>query len=51
MRYRKGLDLVLKGLTFTVQGGQKVGTEAGAELKTKAPAEFFAMLIENGGNW
>ena len=25
--------------------------DAGAELKTKAPAEFFAMLIENGGNW
>lgn len=25
VRYREGLDLVLKGITFTVQGGEKVG--------------------------
>ena len=36
---------------WSFESGQKVGTEAGAELKTKAPEEFFAMLIENGGNW
>jgi len=36
---------------WSFEGGQKTGTAAGAELKTKAPAEFFAMLIENGGNW
>ena len=27
------------------------GKEAGAELKKKAPAEFFANLIEHGGSW
>ena len=36
---------------WSFESGQAVGAEAGAELKTKAPAEFFAMLIENGGNW
>jgi len=36
---------------WSFEGGQKVGTDAGAELKTQAPAEFFAMLIETGGNW
>lgn len=25
MRYREGLDLVLKGVNFTVKGGEKVG--------------------------
>jgi ATP-binding cassette, subfamily C (CFTR/MRP), member 1 len=25
VRYREGLDLVLKGISFTVQGGEKVG--------------------------
>ena len=36
---------------WSFESGQAVGADAGAELKTKAPAEFFAMLIENGGNW
>ena len=27
------------------------GKDAGAELKGKAPADFFANLIENGGGW
>ena len=36
---------------WSFESGQAIGAEAGAELKTKAPAEFFAMLIENGGNW
>ena len=27
------------------------GTDAGAELKGKAPADFFANLLENGGGW
>jgi hydroxymethylbilane synthase len=36
---------------WSFESGQAIGADAGAELKTKAPAEFFAMLIENGGNW
>eukprot|EP00740_Mantoniella_antarctica_P007227 CAMPEP_0181365212 /NCGR_PEP_ID=MMETSP1106-20121128/9921_1 /TAXON_ID=81844 /ORGANISM="Mantoniella antarctica, Strain SL-175" /LENGTH=374 /DNA_ID=CAMNT_0023480221 /DNA_START=75 /DNA_END=1199 /DNA_ORIENTATION=- len=65
--YRSGDKLEFSGLIATLDGkeilttsatgewsfagGQKVGTDAGAQLKTQAPAEFFANLIENGGNW
>ena len=27
------------------------GLDAGADLKGKAPADFFANLLENGGGW
>ena len=48
-----GKDILETSATgeWSFESGQAVGTEAGAELKKKAPAEFFAMLIENGGNW
>jgi hydroxymethylbilane synthase len=36
---------------WSFQDALAVGKAAGEELKTKAPKEFFAMLIENGGNW
>ena len=65
--YKSGDKLEFRGLIASLDGkeiletsgsgdwsfesGQKVGTDAGAELKAKAPEEFFAMLIENGGNW
>ena len=29
----------------------EAGLDAGAELKGKAPADFFANLLENGGGW
>ena len=31
--------------------GIGAGKDAGEELKKQAPAEFFANLIEHGGNW
>jgi hydroxymethylbilane synthase len=36
---------------WSFESGQAIGTEAGAELKAQAPESFFAMLLENGGNW
>ena len=36
---------------WSYESAIKIGTDAGAKLKEKAPAEFFASLIENGGSW
>ncbi|XP_055375696.1 multidrug resistance-associated protein 1 isoform X7 [Condylostylus longicornis] len=50
VRYREGLDLVLKGITFTVQGGEKVGivgrTGAGKSSLTLA---LFRIIESAGG--
>lgn len=51
VRYREGLDLVLKGITFTVQGGEKVGivgrTGAGKSSLTLA---LFRIIESSGGS-
>lgn len=51
VRYREGLDLVLKGITFTVQGGEKVGivgrTGAGKSSLTLA---LFRIIESAGGS-
>ncbi|XP_046739580.1 multidrug resistance-associated protein 1 isoform X8 [Diprion similis] len=50
VRYREGLDLVLKGLTFTVNGGEKVGivgrTGAG---KSSLTLSLFRIIEAAGG--
>ncbi|XP_058451160.1 multidrug resistance-associated protein 1 isoform X7 [Malaya genurostris] len=50
VRYREGLDLVLKGISFTVEGGQKVGivgrTGAGKSSLTLA---LFRIIESSGG--
>ncbi|XP_055592513.1 multidrug resistance-associated protein 1-like isoform X3 [Uranotaenia lowii] len=50
VRYREGLDLVLKGISFTVDGGQKVGivgrTGAGKSSLTLA---LFRIIESAGG--
>lgn len=50
VRYREGLDLVLRGITFTVQGGEKVGivgrTGAGKSSLTLA---LFRIIESAGG--
>lgn len=51
VRYREGLDLVLKGISFTVQGGEKVGivgrTGAGKSSLTLA---LFRIIESAGGS-
>lgn len=51
VRYREGLDLVLRGITFTVQGGEKVGivgrTGAGKSSLTLA---LFRIIESAGGS-
>lgn len=50
VRYREGLDLVLKGISFTVEGGEKVGivgrTGAGKSSLTLA---LFRIIESAGG--
>lgn len=50
VRYREGLDLVLRGLTFTVNGGEKVGivgrTGAG---KSSLTLSLFRIIEAAGG--
>ncbi|XP_063702153.1 multidrug resistance-associated protein 1 isoform X3 [Culicoides brevitarsis] len=50
VRYREGLDLVLKGITFTVKGGEKVGivgrTGAG---KSSLTLSLFRIIEAAGG--
>lgn len=50
VRYREGLDLVLNGLTFSVQGGEKIGivgrTGAGKSSLTLA---LFRIIEAAGG--
>jgi len=36
---------------WSAADGIKLGEDAGAELKSRAPADFMANLIENGGGW
>ncbi|XP_037025227.1 multidrug resistance-associated protein 1 isoform X2 [Bradysia coprophila] len=51
VRYREGLELVLKGISFTVAGGQKVGivgrTGAGKSSLTLA---LFRIIESSGGS-
>lgn len=51
VRYREGLDLVLRGINFTVQGGEKVGivgrTGAGKSSLTLA---LFRIIESAGGS-
>ncbi|XP_052866595.1 multidrug resistance-associated protein 1 isoform X2 [Anopheles cruzii] len=51
VRYREGLDLVLRGISFTVQGGEKVGivgrTGAGKSSLTLA---LFRIIESAGGS-
>ncbi|KAK7601472.1 hypothetical protein V9T40_008913 [Parthenolecanium corni] len=51
VRYREGLELVLKGLTFTVNGGEKVGivgrTGAG---KSSLTLSLFRIIESAGGS-
>lgn len=51
VRYREGLELVLKGISFTVTGGQKVGivgrTGAGKSSLTLA---LFRIIESSGGS-
>ncbi|KAG0279202.1 hypothetical protein BGZ95_001991 [Linnemannia exigua] len=51
-RYREGMDLVLKGISFTVEGGQKVGivgrTGAGKSSLTLA---LFRMIEAANSEW
>lgn len=50
VRYREGLDLVLKGISFTVKGGEKVGivgrTGAG---KSSLTLSLFRIIEAAGG--
>ncbi|KAF9102291.1 Multidrug resistance-associated protein 1, partial [Mortierella sp. GBA35] len=51
-RYREGMDLVLKGISFTVEGGQKIGivgrTGAGKSSLTLA---LFRMIEAANSEW
>ena len=51
VRYREGLDLVLRGITFVVEGGEKVGivgrTGAGKSSLTLA---LFRIIESSGGS-
>ena len=51
MRYREGLDLVLRGLTFTVEGGQRVGIcgRTGAGKSSLLLALFRMVEPASGG--
>jgi ABC-type multidrug transport system fused ATPase/permease subunit len=51
MRYRKELDLALKGLDFTAQAGMKVGVvgRTGSGKSTILQVLFRLVEVENGG--
>jgi len=65
--YKNGDNIEFRGLIASLDGKEiletsrtgkwsfaeaiATGKDAGEELKKQAPAEFFANLIEHGGNW